>query len=162
MAVLLTQQTSRRLLDLLDGQRRPKIGGPYAPPPGRADDPAREYPTPWRVRWSASNESWIVYIGDYSARVSGTGPSIGNTASDIDDWYLFTGAVGPVYAWFDAGEVSVGMTLPTGIADTGLWYVIADIISETAKKVRQIACGPLLFVTPETVTHASQHPETTS
>jgi len=156
MAVLLSNATAQRLLALLGDTRRDPLIPARQPPQRVAVASGREYPAPWTVRWSAAQDSYLVYIPAGAARVLlvvddgasvaivAGAVTIGLTAvAGLADWYTFTGAVGAVYARVSAGAITVGMS--TAYSDRGA--LIASIAEDAdAVTIKQIARSPLEFI----------------
>jgi len=188
MAVLLSNATAQRLLALLGDTRRDPLPPARQPPQRVAVAGGREYAAPWTVRWSATASSYIIYIPSGSARILTAGistdidPAIDLTAAtDMDDWYTFSGDVGTVYAWVADGEVNIGMSLPSGVdgvkiatiaeSDAGaitiqqiarsgldLLIEIDELLSPSHVLGKKVVGSTITYGWVPTVTHESQHP----
>ena len=183
MAVLLSNGTAQRLLNLLgDPRPDPARSDRQRPAYTRAAEPGVSYDPPWTVRWSTAAESYIVYIPDGAVGIGSGAISADLTAvTGLADWYSFAGEAGDVSVWLDDGEITVGMEPPAGKG-----YIIATIlegddgsviVKQLARSVLDLIMSLAELLTPDyvlgvktvsgvttygwvpTVTHASQHPE---
>lgn len=170
MAVMLSNDTARRMLEFIGGQRPEKLGGNPAAPSRRNASTRRTYLPPWTIRYDVAAVSWIVFVPSHAARILQFGFDttlnkvttallddflVSNVAvTDMDDWRKVTGTGTTVYASLSAGVITVSTDIP---ADTEDAMALAEIDNDT-RLVKQLVRSHIILFSGTEAGDAANNP----